>query len=111
MPHTGSGPSGQQLLPPRRPERALAIAALGALLFLKPFLGIFDKGGTTMVLGVPMLYAYLFVAWTVVILLAAFVMENRSEHAQRGADDDHVGSIGTPGDHEPSEQSARSEPA
>ncbi len=111
MPHTGLGPPDQNLLPPRRPERALAIAALGSVLFLKPFLDIFDKGGTTMVWGVPLLYAYLFIAWTLVILLTALVMENRSDHTQHGADEDQSGSGGTLGEHEPGEHRARSERA
>ncbi len=110
MPHNGWGPSGQKLLPPRRPERAIAIAVLGLVLFLKPFLGIFDKGGTATFWGVPLLYAYLFGAWTLVIVLTAIVMENRSDHAEHSSDVDAFGPETQAFEADDIEQPARSGP-
>lgn len=77
MPLSGSGQAGPPLLPPRRPERALAVAALAFVIFHQPFLRIFDQGPGTRLLGMPLLYTYLFIAWAVVIVLTAVVMERR----------------------------------
>jgi hypothetical protein len=46
---------------------------LGCLLFNYPLLDIFDVRAT--VLGVPLLYAYLFAAWASLIALVAYVVE------------------------------------
>ena len=58
--------------PSRRGARLAAIFALGVLLFNYPMLAVFDRPQT--VLGVPLLYAYLFGAWGLLIALAAWVM-------------------------------------
>ncbi len=47
---------------------------LGILLFSPPFLLIFDNFST--VLGFPVLFLYLFVAWAVLIVLLAIVIEH-----------------------------------
>ncbi len=95
MPHNGSGPSGH-LSRPHRPERTLAIAVLGAILLLDPFLGLFDKGGKAMVWGIPLLYAYLFAAWSLIIILTAIVMESRTERTPGSAEDDLSGTENLP---------------
>lgn len=103
MPHSVLGPTGQHLSQPRRPERSLAVAVLAVVLFLKPFLSIFDKGARTMVWGVPLLYAYLFAAWALIVVLTAIVMENRAERAARRSDvhrPDPAGATGEPGSDE-----------
>lgn len=69
---------------PRRPERALAVAALSAVLLLKPFLGIFDKGAAATFAGIPVLFVYLFIAWAVIIALTAWVMETREAGVDHG---------------------------
>lgn len=79
MPMNGAAPPGSTTAPPLRPERVLAIAALAAILFLQPFLGIFDKGANETWAGVPVLFAYIFIAWALVVGLTAFVMERRAE--------------------------------
>lgn len=53
----------------RTGPRLLAAAALAFLLFDYPLLALFDVPAT--VLGVPVLWAYLFVAWGAVIALVA----------------------------------------
>ena len=52
-----------------------SFAYLG-LLFGYPLLALFNTGGT--VLGIPVLYAYLFGAWTVLVVLMALVVERSS---------------------------------
>jgi hypothetical protein len=46
---------------------------LGVVLFNFPVLALFNVSGT--VLGVPVLYAYIFAAWAFLIALMAFVAE------------------------------------
>ena len=52
-----------------RRDRFVALFFLGFFLFNYPFLAAFNQ--PRLVLGVPLLYLYLFVAWGVVIALAA----------------------------------------
>lgn len=78
MPLNGSGYS-HKLLPPRRPERALAVAALAVVLFHRPLLGIFDRGPGLMFAGIPLLFVYLFAAWAIIVALTALVMEARGD--------------------------------
>ena len=59
--------------PDRRNERLVGLFLLGCLLFNFPLLALFNV--RTTVLGVPLLYAYLFVAWSLVVVLVALVME------------------------------------
>jgi hypothetical protein len=56
----------------RKGERLVALALLGFLLFNYPLLSLFSTDGT--VAGVPLLYAYLFVSWGVLIGLMALVV-------------------------------------
>ena len=50
-------------------QRLVALFALGALLMSYPLLALFNRTGS--VLGVPLLYAYLFAAWGGLIVLLA----------------------------------------
>lgn len=61
--------------PTTRAHRIVCLFLLGALLFNYPMLALFNVSHT--VLGVPVLYAYLFAAWALVIALAAAVIEGR----------------------------------
>ena len=56
-----------------RGHRFVAICMLGVLLFNYPILALFNVAGT--LFGVPMLYAYIFIAWAALIGLMAFVAE------------------------------------
>ena len=56
-----------------RSARLACIFVLGCLLFNYPLLALFNVQGSF--LGVPVLYAYLFAAWALVIALVAAVME------------------------------------
>jgi hypothetical protein len=53
--------------------RFVALCMLGLVLFNFPVLALFNAGGT--VLGVPVLYAYIFAAWALLIALMALVAE------------------------------------
>lgn len=54
-------------------QRLVALFMLGCLLFSYPLLSLFNVGGT--VAGIPVLYAYLFVVWTLLIALMIVVVE------------------------------------
>ena len=56
---------------PLRGARMVAVAVLSALLFGFPFMALFDVN--VLVLGVPLLWAYLFIAWAVVIGAVAWL--------------------------------------
>jgi hypothetical protein len=57
----------------RKGQRLVGLFLLGCLLFSYPLLAVFNVRAT--VLGVPLLYAYLFAAWTLLIVLVAAIME------------------------------------
>ncbi|NQD91294.1 hypothetical protein HP532_01345 [Pseudomonas sp. CrR25] len=54
-------------------QRLVAVFALGWLLFSYPLLALFNGGG--LLWGIPLLYAYLFLAWAVLIGLMMLVIE------------------------------------
>jgi len=57
----------------RKAPRLVGLFLLGCLLFNYPMLAVMNARAT--VSGVPVLYAYLFAAWALIIVLVAFVME------------------------------------
>jgi hypothetical protein len=57
----------------RRGQRLAAVFLLGALAFNYPLLSLAAVDGR--ILGVPVLYVYLFSFWSVMIALMALVME------------------------------------
>lgn len=58
-----------------RGQRLVALCMLGCVLFNFPMLALFNVPGT--VFGVPILYAYVFIAWAILIALMAWVIEKR----------------------------------
>jgi hypothetical protein len=58
---------------PVRGQRLVALFLLGALLFNYPLLAVFN--GAAEVYGIPVLYAYIFGAWALLIGLLALVVE------------------------------------
>lgn len=56
----------------RKGERLVVLALLGLLLFDYPLLSLFSGEGG--VLGIPLLYAYVFAAWATLIALVALVV-------------------------------------
>jgi hypothetical protein len=57
-----------------RTPRLTAAAALALLLFNYPFLAVFDVD--VRVLGIPLLWAYLFTAWALVVALIAWLVRD-----------------------------------
>jgi hypothetical protein len=55
-------------------QRFVALCMLGMLLFNFPILTLFNVPGA--LFGVPVLYAYLFIAWGALIALMAFIAES-----------------------------------
>jgi hypothetical protein len=56
-----------------RGQRLVALAMLGCVLFNYPILAIFNVPAA--VAGIPVLYAYIFVAWALLIALMALAVE------------------------------------
>jgi acetyl-CoA carboxylase carboxyltransferase component len=61
--------------PETKGQRFIALCMLGMLLFNYPILTLFNVPGV--LFGVPVLYAYLFIAWAGLIALMAFLAESR----------------------------------
>jgi hypothetical protein len=57
----------------RRAPRLVGLFLLGCLLFNYPMLAVFNVRAS--VGGIPLLYAYLFAAWALLIVLVAVIME------------------------------------
>jgi hypothetical protein len=57
----------------RRGQRLAALCLLGLVLFSYPVLAVFNVPAT--VAGIPVLYAYFFLAWGALIALIALVIE------------------------------------
>jgi hypothetical protein len=58
-----------------RGQRLVALCLLGLVLFNYPMLAVFNVQGA--LFGVPVLYAYFFLAWATLIALMALVIERR----------------------------------
>ena len=75
--HTGSATDATAGRPMLRPSRTrellIALFLLGVLVFAPPLLIIFNKA--ILILGIPVLYFYLFGAWGALIALAALAVE------------------------------------
>ena len=56
-------------------QRLVAIVLMGCVLFNYPVLSLFSKPGA--LLGIPLLYFYLFTVWALLIGLTAYVIERR----------------------------------
>ena len=54
-------------------QRFLALCMLGVVLFNFPVLALFNVGGS--IFGIPVLYAYIFAAWALVIVLMCWLAE------------------------------------
>jgi hypothetical protein len=58
-------------------QRLVALFLLGVLLLNYPLLNLFAGSGR--LLGVPVLYAYVFAVWVLLIALMALVVEKRGD--------------------------------
>ena len=59
----------------RRGQRLVVLFIFGCLLFNYPVLSLFNVAA--MFLGVPVLYAYIFAAWAILVALMALAAESR----------------------------------
>ena len=57
-------------------QRLVALCMLGILLFNYPLLALFNVAAT--LFGIPVLYAYIFSAWTLLIACMAYVVETKA---------------------------------
>jgi hypothetical protein len=58
-------------------QRLVALFLLGSLLLNYPLLNLFASGNS--ILGIPVLYAFVFTVWALLIALMALVVEKRSD--------------------------------
>ncbi|MGB0127151.1 MAG: hypothetical protein WBP72_05870 [Rhodocyclaceae bacterium] len=58
-------------------QRLVGLFLLGCVLFNYPVLYLFNH--PVRVLGIPLLYLYVFIAWAVLVALMAWVSERRGE--------------------------------
>ena len=68
----------------RRRDRLIGLFLLALVLLNPPLLMLFGGGDT--VLGFPLLYFYIFVAWLLIIATLAWIAERRAARRRRGAD-------------------------
>jgi hypothetical protein len=59
----------------RKGERLVALFIFGCVLFNYPVLSLFNVAAVAF--GVPLLYAYIFAAWALLVALMALVVEKR----------------------------------
>jgi hypothetical protein len=59
----------------RKRQQLVGLFLLGCLMFNYPLITLFDR--PELVLGVPLLYAYLFGAWALIIAIVAVIVERR----------------------------------
>ncbi len=59
----------------RKGQRMVALCMLGCVLFNFPVLALFNVPGA--LFGVPLIYAYIFLAWALLIALMAWAVERR----------------------------------
>jgi hypothetical protein len=71
--NAGVSPSRRQDTRGKRGQRLVGIFLLGLVLFNFPLLALFNVG--TAVFGIPVLFAYLFLAWAGLILLMYLAIE------------------------------------
>lgn len=56
-------------------QKLVGIFLLGVVLFNYPVLALFNKAASA--LGIPVVYAYIFLAWGALIALTAWIVERR----------------------------------
>jgi hypothetical protein len=64
-------------------ERLLALFLLAIVAFTPPFLGIFNT--PRLILGIPLLYLYLFTVWGLLIALVALTVHGSSDDEEEEA--------------------------
>jgi hypothetical protein len=57
-------------------QKLVALFILGAVVFNYPILSLFNNAGS--MLGVPVIYVYIFLAWAGIIALVGWIVERKS---------------------------------
>ncbi len=57
-------------------QRLVALCMLGVVLFNYPILALFNVAAT--VFGIPVLYAYIFFAWSLLTACMAYIVESKA---------------------------------
>jgi hypothetical protein len=57
-------------------QRLVALCMLGVVLFNYPVLALFNVSQT--IFGIPVLYAYIFTAWSLLTACMAYIVESKS---------------------------------
>ena len=65
-----------------RRQRVVALFLLGCLLFNYPLLYLFNSN--SQIFGIPLLYAYIFAAWALLIGLMAWIVERAGRKGSKG---------------------------
>jgi hypothetical protein len=68
----------------RRRDRLIGLFLLALALLNPPLLMLFGGGNT--VLGLPLLYLYIFLTWLLIIAAVAWIAERRAARRRRDAD-------------------------
>lgn len=68
----------------RRRDRLIGLFLLALVLLNPPLLLLFGGGDT--ILGLPLLYAYVFLAWLLIIAAVAWIAERRTARRRRDPD-------------------------
>lgn len=63
-------------------QRLVAVFLIGLVLFNYPVLSLFDRAA--IFFGMPLVFAYLFMAWAGLIVLMIWVVEHNPERSDRG---------------------------
>jgi len=71
--HDRAAATGELMDDKGREQRFVALCMLGVVLFNFPVLALFNVGGS--IVGIPVLYAYIFAAWALVIALLCWLAE------------------------------------
>lgn len=72
----------------RLEERATGLFLLGIVLFNPLMLSVFDRGPEIELRGVPLLFLYVFCAWTLLIILLMYVFEVPFSSEEQPAEDE-----------------------
>lgn len=80
MPHRAKPPHMRLSRQGGRDSRLAGLFLFGLLLFLPPFLAVFNR--TETLFGIPLLYLYLFAAWIGFILLIARALRRGPDVSQ-----------------------------
>ena len=84
----GNGASRRRRRPHRLEERATGLFLLGVVLFNPLMMSVFDRGPEVELMGVPLLFVYVFCAWTLLIILLVCTVEARFSSEEPSLEDE-----------------------